>query len=154
VPYTEELLQHGNVTAVDISASQLALAKEHVPDAKLIHADMMTLTFSSDTFDAVVALYSIIHLPREQQEVLISRIKAWLRPGGFLLVNFGTTDNPGNIEDWLGSEMYWSSYDVRGNQEMVEKAGFEIAKAEVRENVEDGKVVPFLWVLAKKKEDS
>jgi SAM-dependent methyltransferase len=150
-PCTQILAEHAEVTGVDISAAQLALAKQLVPKAQLIHADMMSLTFPSNTFDAVVAFYSIIHIPREKQDVLISRIVDWLRPGGLLLANFGTTDDPGSInQDWLGSKMYWSSYNVPTNEEMLIRAGFELLEAEVLEDNEDGKRVPFYWVLARK----
>jgi ubiquinone/menaquinone biosynthesis C-methylase UbiE len=51
------------MTGVDISAAQLALARQHVPNATLIQADMMALAFPPASFDAIVALYSLIHLP-------------------------------------------------------------------------------------------
>jgi SAM-dependent methyltransferase len=152
-PCTQILAEHAEVIGVDISAAQLALAKQLVPNAQLIHGDMMSLTFPSNTFDAVVAFYSIIHLPRAKQDILISRIADWLRPGGHLLANLGTSDNPGSINaDWLGSKMYWSSYDVQTNEKMLIGAGFELLETEVVEDDEDGELVPFYWVLAKKKD--
>lgn len=150
-PYTQELVKHSQVTASDISAAQIALARKHVPAAEFIHMDMMSLTFSCGTFDAVVGLYSIIHLPRLDQEVLIKRIRDWLHPGGYFLANLGTTDNPGNTEDWLGSKMYWSSYDVPTNLQIVQRAGLEIVEAETLFDDEEGKSVPFLWILAQKR---
>jgi ubiquinone/menaquinone biosynthesis C-methylase UbiE len=49
VPSTQALIEHGlNVTAVDISSAQVALAHQHVPQATLIHADMMSLSFEPD----------------------------------------------------------------------------------------------------------
>jgi len=150
-PCTQILAEHAEVTGVDISATQLALAKQLVPKAHFIQADMMSLAFPGNLYDAIVAFYSIIHLPREKQDALIWCIADWLRPGGHLLVNLGTTDNPGSIDkDWLGSKMYWSSYDVQTNERMLLRAGLELLEAEVIEDNEDGKLVPFYWVLAKK----
>src|SRR5271170_573154 len=83
VPCTQSLISHGiKVTGVDISAAQIALAQEYVPQATLIHADMMALSFPPSTFDAVVAFYSIFHLPREEQRTMIGRIQGWLKDGG------------------------------------------------------------------------
>ena len=59
--------------------------------------------------------------------------------------------------EFLGRGMFWSSYDAKGNKDMVEEAGFEIVNAEVLE-AGDGQLneadpdhgVDFLWILARK----
>lgn len=151
IPCTQLLAQHAQVTGVDISAAQIALARQHVPGATLLQADMMTLAFPPASFDAAVAFYSLIHLPRAEQAVLIQRLAEWLRPGGWLLLNLGISDDPGSIEpDWLGTAMYWSSYDARTNLDMVSQAGFTLAETEILVDNEDGEPVSFLWILAKK----
>jgi len=67
------------------SARQLVLAREHAPGATLIHASMTEIDFPPESFDVVVALYSIIHVPREEQPALVRRIREWLRPGDLSL---------------------------------------------------------------------
>lgn len=43
VPVTQVLIEHGlNVTGNDISAAQIALAREHVPKATLIQGDILS----------------------------------------------------------------------------------------------------------------
>jgi hypothetical protein len=51
---------------------------------------------------------------------------------------------------WLGGKMYWSGYDATTNVQMVKGAGFEIVEEEVTKEEEDGVIVPFLWILARK----
>jgi SAM-dependent methyltransferase len=144
-PCTQVLAKSAQVIDVDISAAQVAFAKQLVPGTQLIHGDMMSLSFLSNTFDAVVVFYLIIHLLRSEQEVLIRRLFQWICPGGHFLANFGSTDDPGSIKpDWLGSEMYWSSYDVQTNKQMLIGTGFELVKAEVIEDDKDRRLVPFL----------
>ena len=152
VPGTRLLLEHGaRVMAVDISAAQIALAREHIPAATLIRADMMSLAFAPASFDAIIALYSLIHLPRAEQSEVLTRVADWLRPGGWVLANFGVSDNPGFIDpDWLGAPMYWSGYDAATNREMISRVGLTILEAEVCWDDEDGNSVPFLWVLAQR----
>ena len=151
VPCTQLIAQHGHVTGIDISAAQVALAKQHIPDATLIQADMMTLTFPLASFDAIVAFYSIIHLPRPEQAVLIERLATWLRPGGWFLANLGVSNDPGSIEpEWLGTAMYWSSYDAQTNLDLVGQAGFTLVETDILIDDEDGESVSFLWILAKK----
>jgi Methyltransferase domain len=128
-------------------------------EVELLVTDMTTLNFPPGSFDVVVAFYSIIHLPRNEQKEMLGKIATWLsrdsEDGGYLLLNFGTTDNPGSYErEWLGCKeghMYWSSFDSATNLALVEQAEFEIVESSVIEDDEDGRKVPFLWVLARKR---
>ena len=155
VPCTKVLAQRShNVTANDISEAQITLARQHVPspNIRFIKGDMLSLALDRDSFDAVVGFYSVLHLPREEQGVLFQRLAEWLRPGGYLCVNLGASDFAASRnEDWLGAPMFWSSFDVGANQEMVTDAGFEVESAEVWKDDEDGREVPFLWMFARKK---
>ncbi|MEZ4651001.1 MAG: class I SAM-dependent methyltransferase [Candidatus Eisenbacteria bacterium] len=54
VPVGRFLAQSFEVTAVDISARQVALCRESVPRARVIHGDIMTQRFAPGSFDAVV----------------------------------------------------------------------------------------------------
>src|SRR5260370_27746542 len=53
VPVTHWLAQRFAVTGVDLSARQLTLARQHVPNATFIHAEMTPLDFPPGTFDAL-----------------------------------------------------------------------------------------------------
>jgi hypothetical protein len=55
------------------------------------------------------------------------------------------------VRRWLdGKEMFWSSFGEERNREMVRGKGFEIVEAEAVVGIEDGKEIPFLWILARK----
>ena len=167
-----QICHQGKVIGVDSSSAQIALARKYVlgdtkdgekniADVELFVADTASCFFPPGTLDAVVAFYSIIHLPRDEQQHLLENVATWLQVGsedderGYLLLNFGARDDPGsyaeNWNGWRGGNMYWSSYDAATNLKMVEMAGFEIVESAVVEDDEDGRKVPFLWVLAKKK---
>ncbi|KZM22949.1 methyltransferase [Ascochyta rabiei] len=150
---TEELLIH--VTGNDLSTAQLDLARTHLAGYQdrltLVEGDMMALSFSDHTFDAVTGFYSIIHLPREEQTQLVRKIARWLKPGGFLLANFAVEESEGNTaERWLGHEegwMYWSAWGEEGSVKMFEAAGLEILMRETKQVEGDAN---FVWVLAKR----
>lgn len=55
VPVTRWLAARFAVTGVDLSARQIALARELVPAATFHQADMTTLDFPPATFDVVVS---------------------------------------------------------------------------------------------------
>ena len=155
VPCTQSLISQGiKVTGVDISAAQIALAQEYVPQATLIHADMMALSFPPSTFDAVVAFYSIFHLPREEQRTMIGRIKGWLKEGGWLLVNFHTEEGDQLRENWFspGVTMFSSGLGVRGNRDMFENdvEGLTVLEDEVAVEKVGRAEEKFHWVFAVK----
>ncbi|EXJ68058.1 uncharacterized protein A1O5_08673 [Cladophialophora psammophila CBS 110553] len=153
VPCTRLLAQRcRRVFANDISQSQIDLAKANVPEENVdfIRGDMASLKFECSVLQAVVAFYSIIHLPRDEQRNLVQHVWKWLSPTGYLLCNLGVADNPGGTEMWLGSRMYWSSFDAETSLEMLRDTGFSIIQSEVLHDDEDGRLVPFLWVLASK----
>jgi SAM-dependent methyltransferase len=129
--------------------------KERVKErVKVAVADMTRLTFPSATFDAVVSFYAFIHLPRDEQVVMLERVYSWLKPGGVLLLNLTARDMPDAHEtNWLGSEegkMYWSGFDAEKGVGLVESAGFEVVEAVVVDDQEDTKIVPFLWVVGRR----
>ncbi len=130
-------------------------------EVELKVAEMTALTFPPGSFDAVVAFYSVVHLPRDELKGLLAQIAEWLvsenkvsGQRGYLLLNLGTTDNPGAYNrQWLGSSdghMFWSSFDSATNLDIIENAGLEVVESAIVEDKEDGTPVPFLWVLAKK----
>jgi SAM-dependent methyltransferase len=154
VPVTRWLSGKGfAVTGVDVSARQLDLARNLVPDASFIKADMTELTFSPATFDAVVAFHSIIHVPRVEHPALLGRIHRWLRPEGFFLATMTLTDYEGRDDDWegWGAPMVWSHYNGDTNVAMLREAGFAVRYAEPRTGGGTGdESETWLWVLARK----
>jgi SAM-dependent methyltransferase len=150
VPVTQALAERHKVIGVDISAAQIALARQHIPKAAFVHADITALDFAPASFDAVVAFYSLTHIPREEHAALLGRIAGWLRPGGLLLATMGAGDAPGAIEpDWLGAPMFFSHFDAATNRELVRQAGLDLLEADVVAEDEDGQTVRFLWVIAR-----
>ena len=150
VPMTAALAESRTITGVDISATQLALARANVPAATFIQADMSTLAFDPASFDAVVAFYSLTHVPRDEHPVILERIHGWLRPGGVLLATMGADDEPGDVEaGWLGVDMYFSHFGAKANRRLVERAGFVVEHAEIAVEPEDRHDARFLWVVGR-----
>ena len=152
VPATRWLADRGfAVTGVDVSARQLELARENVPEATFLKADMTEVAFAPETFDAVVAFHSIIHVPRAEHSALLGRINRWLKPGGAFLATMTVTDYEGRDEDWegWGAPMAWSHYGRDANMAMLRETGFEIHYAEPRTGKGTGdEDETWLWVLA------
>lgn len=148
-PVAQRLAQRFVVTGVDISAEQLKLARERVPIAKFIKADMTELELPQGSFDAVVALYSIIHVPREEHGALLRKIRRWLKPGGIFLATWPITEWEGEEEDWegWGATMWWSHFDKQTYMDMLGSSGFEIEWAKEKTSGSE----TWMWALAMKR---
>jgi ubiquinone/menaquinone biosynthesis C-methylase UbiE len=150
IPMTAALAEGRHVTGVDISATQIELARRNVPAATFLQADMTTLEFAGASFDAVTAFYSLTHVPRDEQGPLLERIARWLRPGGVFVASMGVEDDPGDVEhDWLGVDMYFSHFGARKNRRLAERAGFKVEEAEIDAEPEDRHDARFLWIVAR-----
>lgn len=151
IPYGRHLSQRFDVVGVDISPGQLRLGRELDAGPELLLADMASLPLRHGTFDAIAALYSVIHVPREQHRELWADLHALLRPEGRLFVVLGKTDWVGTESDWLvpGVEMYWSQFDSDTGCRMLEEAGFHILTTEmIPDPLGDGGM--HLYVVAEK----
>jgi len=154
VPMTAALAEGRAVTGVDISSTQLAMARRNVPGATFLQADMTALTFEPASFDAVVAFYSLTHVPRHEHAELLGRIRGWLRPGGLFLASMGADDEPGDVErDWLGVDMYFSHFGAKANRRLIERAGLVVERSELAVEPEDRHDARFLWVVARAPSD-
>ena len=140
------------VVGVDLSEEQLRLARAAVPEATFVQADFGEVDFSAGSLDAVTALYSIVHVPRDEHPALFGRIVRWLRPGGLFLASMSHVGGPDRREEWLGVEMFFSGFDAETNRQLVREAGFELLADEVVWMREPEHEVAFLWVLARKPE--
>lgn len=116
------------VTGVDLSEVQIRRARDLVPAATLIQADATTMDFPPASFDAIVCLYTLIHLPLDEQPPLLDRIAAWLRPGGWLLATTGHHAWTGTEDNWLGggAPMWWSHADETTYRTWITHAGLVI----------------------------
>jgi ubiquinone/menaquinone biosynthesis C-methylase UbiE len=152
LPSTRTLAERFRVTGVDISANQLEVARLNVPAATFIQSDLATMDLADASFDGVTAFYSISHVPREEHQAVVRRVFRWLRPGGLFLAALGSEDSPDWVGEWLGEQMFFSSFDATENRQIVATAGFELLSADVVETLEPEGPVPFLWVLARRPE--
>lgn len=133
VPVARTLVAAGHrVTGMDISEVQIRRAQERVPQAEFIRGDATTLTFDPASFDAVVCLYALIHIPLAEQPPLLRRIAGWLRPGGWFVATTGHGAWTGIEENWLGggAPMWWSHADAATNRAWITQAGLMVEREE------------------------
>ncbi|MBN2500352.1 MAG: class I SAM-dependent methyltransferase [Anaerolineales bacterium] len=150
-PADIEIAQNHQITGVDISQTQIELARQNVPHGTFIHADAGAVDFPAASFDAVVSFYTIEHLPREEHASLLQRIQQWIKPNGFFLLSIEAGEYEGMVGEWLNVPMFISCFDPETMKGMVIAAGFNILETKIETQMEADNEVPFLWMLAQKR---
>ncbi|CAK5265955.1 unnamed protein product [Mycena citricolor] len=115
---------------------------------------MLELEFPEGSFDVVLAFYSIFHLPKEEQALMVEKIKGWLKPGGWILCNFQFEGKDITREGWFKPEvvMFSSGLGVEGTREMfTQVGGYELVVDEVDIEKVGRFEEKFHWIMAKKK---
>lgn len=129
VPVARSLAASGyDVTGVDVSQVQIDRARRLVPTGTFVRADATRIAFPPDSFDAVICLYALIHMPLERQPRLLASTAHWLRPGGWLLTITGHRAWAGSEANWLGgpATMLWSHADAASYRRWIEQASLRI----------------------------
>jgi cyclopropane fatty-acyl-phospholipid synthase-like methyltransferase len=152
LPATRELAERCAVTAVDISAEQAARARRNVPEAEVLCADVRDLGFPDGAFDAIVGLYLIDNVPAAEYARLFSRLAAWLRPGGRLLLSAepAEPEQPGVLHEWLGVPMLINGLPVDELVAALRAAGLEVTGVEQEQQREGGRPITFAWLTARR----
>jgi 2-polyprenyl-3-methyl-5-hydroxy-6-metoxy-1,4-benzoquinol methylase len=131
IPVARDLARDGHaVTGVDLSDVQIERARQLVPAATFLRADATAVSFGPQSFDAIICLYALIHMPLDEQPALLRRCATWLRPGGWLLATTGHRAWTGTEANWLGgtATMHWSHADADTYRHWLTAAGFTVAE--------------------------
>ncbi len=152
----------GRLTGIDISGAQIERAQKALSEAELIHGDFTTATFAAGSFDAVVALFTLTHIPANDLPALLGRVATWLRPDGLFLATFGSWCGARDRRRRLsGSADVLLGLDEETNERLVREAGLTIVESRVEvmhePESEPGKGdadVAFHWILARRNAES
>jgi ubiquinone/menaquinone biosynthesis C-methylase UbiE len=127
-PILREASASAAVIGLDFSREQLRLATANAPQASLVQGDMTALPVSDNTFDAVIASHSLIHIPSEGHQTVINEFARVLQSDGRVLVSEGPREWSGSNLDWLGSgvEMQWSIAGADATRDHLRNAGFTV----------------------------
>lgn len=136
-PVAKYIVERGfTVTGVDESAEMLKHARQTVPEAELIHADMVTVELTH-TFDAAVAWDSMFHVERRHHAAIYRKLANALRAGARLLLSVGGSapaeddSVEGFTSEMFGQTFYYSGFAPEITRKLIEASGFEIELWEV-----------------------
>jgi SAM-dependent methyltransferase len=109
---------------LDVSRRGLALARERVPNARLVQADMTAIPLADGSIDAVTAYHAVFHVPRESHPEVYREFARVLRPDGRLLMTLPGGRFETVREGWMGGRMFFSAPGRERTLAQLREAGF------------------------------
>jgi SAM-dependent methyltransferase len=89
------------VHGIDLSPALVAEAARRFPGIPFSVGDMTRLVdWPAAAFGAIVAFYSIIHVPRAELATALAELARVLAPGGVLLLSFHVGEETRHLESW------------------------------------------------------
>ena len=125
---------HGlDYTGIDASAGLLAEASKRLPQAKFILMNFYKLNLPPNSFDGFWAAASLLHIPKNKINRVLSDIKNIIKPNGigFISLKQKTRLDAGLIKEHkYGAtiERYFAFYDPSEFQTILAHAGFAVVK--------------------------
>ena len=133
VPTARQLVDGGcEVTGVDISPVMLDHARRNVPEATFLARDVVDVDEAIGRFDAVVAFFSLLMLPRDRVVTVLDGLRDVLTPGGWLALSMVEADLDDVELPFLGAALRVTGWPRDALREVVTAAGFAVEDEDVR----------------------
>jgi SAM-dependent methyltransferase len=120
-----------DVIGVDLSPGMVAQARALTPAVPFQVGDMRALDVPDGAWQVIVAMYSIIHIPKASLPDVFREIRRVLAPGGTLLVSFHIGEETVHRDEWWGHDVNvdFFFFPKRDVVAALEEAGFVIERA-------------------------
>ena len=146
-----DFLTHLDCTVVglDLSAGMLLEARKHLPQARLVQAELRNPPLASECFDGIWACASLLHLPRTDLNPALTELVRLLRkPGGVLYLAM----KGGQGEQWAtggnGRRIFFAFYQPDEIETSLAQAGFQILERWTAKD-QAGRDRPWINVIAR-----
>jgi SAM-dependent methyltransferase len=124
-----------NVIGVDLSPAMVERARSLTPAVRFEAGDMRALGVPDGAWQAVVAMYSIIHIPRGQLAPVFREMRRVLAPGGFAVLSFHVGSEVVHRDEWWGHAVDVDFLFLQPDEvtAALEEAGFVVERVTQRD---------------------
>lgn len=143
----------GGVVGVDLSPQMIAEARRRYPPLDFRVGDMLGLQVETGSLSGVVALYSIIHLRRDELPQALEEMGRVLQPGGLLLIAFHEGAGELHLDEVFDTKASFdlTLFETDEAASLVEEAGFSVAETTLRRPYEAEYPTQRAYIVAEKR---
>lgn len=132
LPTARQLVDAGcEVTCLDLAPGMLELARANVPGAQYLLGDVLDLPDEPGRYEAVVAFFSLLNLPRVRMRTAMELIGRVLTPRGWFALAMVEADVDDVAIPFLGSRLRVTGFLRDDLRALLRDSGFEIAHEHV-----------------------
>jgi hypothetical protein len=110
----------------------LEQARRNVPEATFLQRDIVDAVATTDRFDAVVAFFSLLMLPRDHIGDVLNALHDVITHGGWLAIGMVEADLDDVPVPFLGAPLRVTAWPRDQLKQVVTDAGFAIEMEDVR----------------------
>lgn len=123
-------------TCIDLSEKCIETAKRSFKGIEFLQMDMLNMSFQKDSFDAINAFYSIIHIPNEKLEALFQDLNRILRMNGKLAIAVHAGDFYGFFDE-NEKPVFFRTFSQEDLKSLLDKFGFKLLELNQRKPIYD-----------------
>ncbi|MBP2636793.1 MAG: methylase involved in ubiquinone/menaquinone biosynthesis [Firmicutes bacterium] len=141
------------ITGIDLSVEMLELAKRNVPQGNFHLQDSRKANFPSESFDAVILSFSIVHLEDAEAKAVLANASNWVRSGGYVYLSFMEGKQPGfETTSFSEQPLYFNYFQEAEIKAFLEQRGLKCIRS-VRQDYpeEDGSTTTDVFLFWKKR---
>lgn len=140
------------ILGIDISDRCIGIAGKQNPEMEFKVMDMTCLGLPDKSLDGIVSFYSILHTPKEHQNLIFREFNRVLKKGGKALVVVKKGEDEGYIHEMLGEEVkiYFTNFMENEIEGLFKENGFKINYIVTRQPYEFEIEVPRIYTAAEK----
>lgn len=124
------------VTSIDLSEECIITARQNFAGIEFLQMDMTEMDFKNESFHAVCACYSIIHIPNEKLDGLFESFNRILKPKGKLAITVHMGDFYGYYDE-NEIPVFYRTYTQKELTDLLDKYGFKIVEVGQRQPIYD-----------------
>jgi SAM-dependent methyltransferase len=138
------------VVGVDLSPTMIEIARRLNPEMRFEVGDMRNLPVGDGTVDAIVAFYSLIHIPRAEVPAVLADFQRVLAPSGRLLLAVHGGTGTVSRSEFMGEPVPFEAtlFDKDELAELIRASGFQVTLSTIRPPYEFEHQTPRLYVGA------
>lgn len=142
-----------HVIGIDFSQELITLAKQRVPQATFHVTDMEEISFAEESFDAIWASASLLHIPKKSFAQLLCTFNRIIRPNGIIYISLkkGIGEVLEPDERYDGIQKFWAYYSQEELINYLTNAGFELLETETYEKANDYQTHSWISVICKRR---